>query len=185
MKKRPASISARRDRRANMLSVRPPPEGGRRRVLRCRTFLKSNHSERGANRRRRPQRPALGCGPAGPSDRRFRLAGTSVGGLLPLRPGVRVPLATSRNGDRSARWRGASGSASTFAIQPSLGVRDCMAATEHQTAYWTVKAPRLSRNSGKAPTGANRVLPGLRPHKKTDRGQTRDRRTVREFQFHE
>jgi hypothetical protein len=28
-------------------------------------------------------------------------------------------------------------------------------------------------------------LPGLRAHKKADLGQARDRRTVREFQFHE
>jgi hypothetical protein len=54
------------------------------------------------------------------------MAGTRVGGLLPLRPGVRVPPATSRSGARSAGSFGASGSARTFAIQPSRGFRDCM-----------------------------------------------------------
>src|SRR5450631_362101 len=120
--------------------VSPPPGGGRGGCSRAESLSKSDQTKLGAIRRRRLQWPGLGRAPAGPSDRRFRLAETSVGGLLPLRPGVRVPLETSRNGVRSARWRGASGSASTFAIQPSRGVRDCMAATKHQTAYRTVKA---------------------------------------------
>ena len=101
-------------------------------------LLKSGPDGPGACKR--PQRPPLGCGPTAP-DRRFRTAGTRVGGLPPPRPGVRMPSDTSRSGARSPRWRGASGSARTCAIQPSRGVRDCMAETKHQTAYRTVKAP--------------------------------------------
>jgi hypothetical protein len=101
---------------------------------------RSGRAEPGLCERRRPQRPALGCGSNGPPDRRSLTAGTRVGGLPWLRPGVRVPSEISRSGVRSSRWQGASGSARTCAIQPSRGVLDCMAQTEHQTAYRTVKA---------------------------------------------
>jgi hypothetical protein len=145
---------------------------------------------------KRPQRPPLGCGPPQPPDRRFRAVGTRVGGLPPPRPGVRMPSDTSRSGARSSRWRGASGSARTCAIQPSRGVRDCMAETKHQTAYRTVKAPDglpLNDRAGpprrKKPSAGLRHRrprrPGLRTHKKTGLGQARDRRTLREFQFPE
>jgi hypothetical protein len=112
-------------------------------------LLKSGPDGPGACKR--PQRPPLGCGPTEPPDRRFRAVGTRVGGLPPPRPGVRMPSDTSRSGARSSRWRGASGSARTCAIQPSRGVRDCMAETKHQTAYRTVKAPDglpLNRRAG-------------------------------------
>jgi hypothetical protein len=56
-----------------------------------------------------------------------------------------------------------------------------MAQTKHQTAYWTVKAPDgLPLNHRAGPP-----RPGLRTHKKTGLGQSRDRRTLREFQFPE
>jgi hypothetical protein len=126
-----------------------------------RLLLKSGLDGPGACKR--PQRPPLGCGPTEPPDRRFRAVGTRVGGLPPPRPGVRMPSDTSRNGARSSRGRGASGSARTCAIQPSRGVRDCMAETKHQTAYRTVKAPdglpsqKAQRDSGIADPAFARI----------------------------
>jgi hypothetical protein len=81
---------------------------------------------------------------------------------MPLRSCVRMPSETSRNGARSARCCGASGSARTFAIQPSFGVRDCMAQENTKqptgplrhplprpgTDRWTQKCPERFRRPG-------------------------------------
>ena len=142
---------------------------------------------------KRPQRPPLG--PIKLPDRRLRTARTRVGRLPLPRPGVRVPSKTSRSGVRSSRGRATSGSARTCAIQPSRGVRDCMAKIKHQTAYWTVKGPdglllnhrgANSKQKNPARTPISPAAPTLPSrHKKTGLGQARDRRTLREFQFHE
>ena len=172
------------DRRAIMGSAFPSPSGEGRSVVK--TVGVKALAEPGACGR--PQRPPLGCGPSGLPDRRLRAAGTRVGGLPLPRPGVLVPSETSRSGVRSSRGRGASGSARTCAIQPSRGVRDCMAETKHQTAYRTVKGagwPALEHRAGhpdasgplRVPAAQKVCSPGLGTHKKTGLGQARDRRT--------
>jgi hypothetical protein len=131
----PEMSRPRRSRRSEIgeptwVQLSSPPSRMRIRVRSVQDLNKElsepNRAAAGAGKHRQAQRPALGRRPNGPPDRRSGMAGTRVGGLLPLRPGVRVPPATSRSGARSAGSLGASGSARTFAIQPRRGFRDCM-----------------------------------------------------------
>ena len=159
-------------RRANTIDGGAPTRYWSRRARWC-----NGRPGRAPVGRRPSQRPDLGGNPAGPADRRSRGAGTRVGGLCRPRPGALVPSETSRNGARASAWRGASGSARTCAIQPSRGVLDCMAKTQHQTAYRTVKASivkplRRQDQSKTAVTVSSGASRGYRPcaRKKTGPG---------------